>query len=163
MGEPGRGNEGFSGEDNRTTIFDYWGVPEHQKWMNNGAFDGGQLSADQLKLRKFYATLLNESSKQAAIRSGNFIELSNPSGFSHKQYAFIRYTRDERILVIANFDRTKPLTTKLQIPTSVIETLGLKNQSYSFNDLLTGNTLKVDDIHSINVTVPPAGVVMYRF
>ena len=31
VGEPGAGTEGFSGKDGRTTIFDYWGVPEHQK------------------------------------------------------------------------------------------------------------------------------------
>ena len=36
VGEPGHGTEGFSGDDGRTTIFDYWGVPEHQKWLNNG-------------------------------------------------------------------------------------------------------------------------------
>lgn len=47
VGEPGLGVEGFGGEDGRTTIFDYWGVPEHQKWVNNGKFDGGNLSPDQ--------------------------------------------------------------------------------------------------------------------
>jgi hypothetical protein len=36
VGEPGLGEEGFQGDDGRTTIFDYWGVPEHQKWMNGG-------------------------------------------------------------------------------------------------------------------------------
>ena len=44
VGEPAAGEQGFSGDDGRTTIFDYWGVPEHQKWLNNGKFDGGQLS-----------------------------------------------------------------------------------------------------------------------
>ncbi|MEL7147355.1 MAG: alpha-amylase family protein, partial [Bacteroidota bacterium] len=39
VGEPGIGSEGFSGPDGRTTIFDYWGVPEHQKWMNESKFD----------------------------------------------------------------------------------------------------------------------------
>jgi glycosidase len=33
VGEPGVGAEGFQGDDGRTTIFDYWGVPEHQKWL----------------------------------------------------------------------------------------------------------------------------------
>src|SRR5690606_40101895 len=54
LGEPGAGDEGFSGEDGRTTIYDYWGVPEHQKWMNGGAFDGGLLSLEQKQLRMFY-------------------------------------------------------------------------------------------------------------
>jgi glycosidase len=50
VGEPGLGEEGFQGDDGRTTIFDYWGVPEHQKWMNEGLFDGGKLSDDQKRL-----------------------------------------------------------------------------------------------------------------
>ena len=53
VGEPARGAEGFSSADGRTTIFDYWGVPEHQKWLNQGKFDGGKLSPEQKKLRDF--------------------------------------------------------------------------------------------------------------
>ena len=40
VGEAGAGDAGF-GKASRTTIFDYWGVPAHQRWMNDGAFDGG--------------------------------------------------------------------------------------------------------------------------
>ena len=42
------------GEDGRTTIFDYWGVPEHQKWLNQGKMDGARLSTEQKQLRDFY-------------------------------------------------------------------------------------------------------------
>ena len=41
--DPGDGDAGF-GKATRTTIFDYWGVPSHQRWMNGGKFDGGQLT-----------------------------------------------------------------------------------------------------------------------
>ena len=44
VGEPGAGNEGFQGDDGRTTIYDYWGVPEHQKWMSSGKFSGEALT-----------------------------------------------------------------------------------------------------------------------
>ena len=30
VGEPAAGAEGFGPDDGRTTIFDYWGVPEHR-------------------------------------------------------------------------------------------------------------------------------------
>jgi len=33
VGEPAHGVAGFNTGDGRTTIFDYWGVPEHQKWL----------------------------------------------------------------------------------------------------------------------------------
>ena len=54
VGEPGAGVSGFSGEDGRTTIFDYAGVPEHQKWMNGGKFDGGKLDGGQKDLGAIY-------------------------------------------------------------------------------------------------------------
>ena len=53
VGEPAEGSEGFSGNDGRTSIFDYWGVPEHQKWLNDGKMDGGKLSDSQKKLTGF--------------------------------------------------------------------------------------------------------------
>lgn len=46
VGEPGVENAGF-GQPSRTSIFDYIGVPQHQKWMNHGAFDGGLLDENE--------------------------------------------------------------------------------------------------------------------
>ena len=57
VGEDGSEETGF-GDPTRTTIFDYAGVPAHQRWMNNGKFDGGQLSNDEKNLRDFYQRLL---------------------------------------------------------------------------------------------------------
>jgi hypothetical protein len=34
-------------------FFDYVGVPSHQRWMNNGKFDGGQLTNSEKALRDF--------------------------------------------------------------------------------------------------------------
>jgi hypothetical protein len=53
VGEAAEGIPGFSGDDGRTTIFDYWGVSAHQQWMNNGEFDGGKLSSAQKELAWF--------------------------------------------------------------------------------------------------------------
>ena len=39
LGEPGAEDAGF-GDPSRTSIFDYIGVPAHQRWMNKGKFDG---------------------------------------------------------------------------------------------------------------------------
>ena len=68
VGERGDGDAGF-GDPTRTTIFDYWGVPSHQRWMNDGAFDGGRLSEDERALRDFYVRLLNLS-KDAVFAAG---------------------------------------------------------------------------------------------
>ena len=50
VGEAGAEMAGF-GQPSRTSIFDYIGVPAHQRWMNEGHFDGGQLSTAEKELR----------------------------------------------------------------------------------------------------------------
>ncbi len=44
VGEPGAGAEGFGGDDGRTSIFDYWSMPELAKWVNQHQYDGSLLS-----------------------------------------------------------------------------------------------------------------------
>ena len=58
VGEPGTGFEGFDQDNGHTTIFDYWGMPEFQKWVNGHAYDGGSLSPRQVSLRNFFIDLL---------------------------------------------------------------------------------------------------------
>ena len=45
-------DEGFSGRDGRTTIFDYWSLASLRNWITEGAFDGGKLTAEQRQLRE---------------------------------------------------------------------------------------------------------------
>ena len=54
VGEPAAGAEGFGGDDARTTIFDYWSMPELVKWVNGHRYDGDKLSDEQKALREFY-------------------------------------------------------------------------------------------------------------
>ncbi|NOU60166.1 alpha-amylase family glycosyl hydrolase [Marinifilum caeruleilacunae] len=108
VGEPAVGESGFSGDDGRTTIFDYWNVPEHQKWMNGGAFDEGLLSASQINLRKSYAELL-QLGQEPAISTGEFYDImwqnTNMNSFnSDRIYAFLRHTKNQKLLIICNFD-----------------------------------------------------------
>jgi glycosidase len=132
VGEPGAGAEGFAGKDGRTTIFDYWGVPEHQKWMNGGAFDGGLLSEGQKKLRQFYASLLNIAQKNPAVVNGSYKSISK----SDDIHAFVRISGDERLLIVSNFDK-KP--TQLKLVLSADDAASLKLQtgsSYMAKDIL---------------------------
>lgn len=130
VGEPGAGVEGFSGEDGRTTIFDYWGVPEHQKWMNNGKFDGELLAQWQKELRSFYMELLQAVRNYEAIRSGEIYDLQyfnrndEYSGYSDKVYTWLRYTDVERLLLIANF-KNEAETINLRIPSHAFDLMGI--------------------------------------
>lgn len=105
VGEPGEGVEGFQGEDGRTTIFDYWGVPAHQRWMNGGAFDGGKLTTAERTLRQAYATLLNFAKDNKLIAHGSTIAIpvSLTMGDPELVMAFLREQQGEWVLVLANF------------------------------------------------------------
>ena len=95
LGEPGMDDEGFSGRDGRTTIFDYWSLASLRNWINEGAFDGGKLTAEQRQLREVYAKILNISKSEWVITEGVFYDLmyanlSNPYFNSHRQFVFMR-------------------------------------------------------------------------
>jgi glycosidase len=160
VGEPGLGNEGFGGEDNRTTIFDYWGVPEHQKWMNDGLFDGGKLSDDQKKLREFYSTILNFSNTNEAIIDGEFIELKNQQGFKKDHYSFLRYTSNERVLVVSNFNKDSALKTIINLPSEIIH----PRKKLKLTNVLTGEKFTVNNVQlGIPIDVPAMGACIFKF
>ncbi|SEO59815.1 Glycosidase [Mucilaginibacter sp. OK283] len=166
VGEPGAGSEGFSGNDGRSSIFDYWGVPEHQKWLNGGAYDGGKLSDNQKKLRGFYSTLLNAVHNSEAIKTGAFYELmmanEHQPGFDTKMYVYLRYTNNQRILVITNFNRdVRKLSVKL--PDDLLHKLNI-NGKQQFTDLLSGGKFSTNDIkNGVEVTVEASSGLMLEF
>ena len=75
VGEPADGSEGFGGDDARTSIFDYWSMPEFTKWVNSHRYDGGRLAPQQRSLREFYGHLL-AACGAPAFRDGSFIPLN---------------------------------------------------------------------------------------
>lgn len=120
-GEKAEGTSGMSGDDGRTTLFDYWHVPSHQRWMNNGKFDGGLLSVNEKELRNAYMKLLNLCKSCSAICEGAFFDLYNynlSKGIEHpdKVYYFLRLTLAEKLLVIVNFDKDESFDLKVSLP-----------------------------------------------
>lgn len=130
VGEPALGECGFSGDDSRTTIFDYWGVPEHIKWVNNGMFDGGQLSKEQKALRSNYIKILKACNEKEALKEGAFYDLhyfnrnDDYTGYSNKVYAFVRHTENQVLLIVVNFDE-RVQEARIKIPEPAWETFGL--------------------------------------
>ncbi len=165
VGEPGDGVEGFGDKDGRTTIFDYWGVPELQKWVNKGLYNGGGLSDSQQKLRGFYSKLFNAARNHEALYAGKFYELliANQDNFNNRIYMCMRYTDKQRVLVIASFDRNDQ-TIHVNIPQ---ELLGWINMSgpVTFTDLLTGNLFNTGDIaaNGLTLTIPQMSGVLLAF
>lgn len=156
VGEPGAGVEGFGGDDNRTTIFDYWGVPEHQKWMNGGKFDGGGLSESQKSLRAYYSRLLNLSKTNEALVKGNYRELSGLKNASKHTFAYIRQSGDNNLLIVLNFSRDKNFITEIPL-----KDLGKENIK-DFRDLLSGGQL-IADAGLLKINIKPSGAVLIKF
>lgn len=160
VGEQGEGKEGFGGEDSRTTMFDYWGVPAHQQWMNNGAFDGKGLSDDQKKLRAFYATLLNYSKASDAIKYGRLTMLAN-DGLDKKSVAYVRSTGNKTALIVVNFNRNKTINVNLQLPQSIAEKMRAK--SITLKEILTQKNIEINDLSKgIPVQVSPMNGVIFE-
>lgn len=121
VGERGDGIAGYSQNDGRTTIFDYWGVPAHQRWMNEGRFDGGQLNRDQHALRAFYQKLLRISREYKAFERGVFFDLHHfqHPGKKDMIYYFLRYFNEEKWLIIVNFDGRKSYDLTVHLPDKI--------------------------------------------
>ena len=145
FGEAGMDEEGFSGRDGRTTIFDYWTVDTIRRWRSGGKYDGKLLTQAEKKLQSFYSTLLNLCNKEKAVREGEFFDLTyaNLEGVvfnEHRQYAFFRKAGKELLFIVVNFDE-KPAAPCVKIPTHAFDHLGIPfKDAYKAKDLLTGNT-----------------------
>jgi glycosidase len=140
VGEPGAGNEGFQGDDGRTTIYDYWGVPEHQKWVSGGSFSGEKLSMEQKQLRQTYADILTLAAKNPAITTGEYVDLTSfnqsAGNFDQKIHAYLRYSGDERLLIVTTYNSEDQMI-KVQIPKEILASMGLDpSGSYIARDLL---------------------------
>ena len=139
VGEAGNENAGF-GTHSRTSIFDYIGVPNHQRWMNGGKFDGGQLNKDEKELRNFYKKLLNFSLSSSALM-GRFQEIQTVNrqttqGYDLGIYAFTRWSDTQKLIVITNFSWLTASNFKLKISSDIIKKWNLKDGNYTLTDQL---------------------------
>lgn len=139
VGEPGAEKGGF-GSPSRTSIFDYVGVPHHQRWMNNGQFDGGQLTTEEKELRDFYSRLLNFTTHSVAL-DGEYREIhsfnrENTQGYTDKLYSFVRWNESEKLLVICNFDAQHSSEVNLSIPEDLLQRWNLRGTKVPLTDQL---------------------------
>ena len=130
VGEDGSEETGF-GDPTRTTIFDYAGVPAHQRFMNNGKFDAGQSTDKEKALHRFYKDIMNIAATNSAItgryQSLHALNLSvEGSAYSEQQFAFLREKNGQGIIVLANFSEAPTGPISLAVPASAIQASGNK-------------------------------------
>ncbi len=139
VGEPAQENAGF-GSPTRTSIFDYIGVTNHQRWVNNKKFDGGQLNDSEKHLRDFYKRLLNFTVKSDALMGEyqeiHFYNKEHTEGYDHRVLSYVRWSESEKLIVVSNFDSNRNYDFVLKIPEDVILKWKLKNGLYNLKEEL---------------------------
>lgn len=164
LGEPGMDEEGFSGRDGRTTIFDYWSISSIRRWRNNNKFDNCLLNEEEKNIRRFYVSLLNLCNNEKAIAKGEFFDLmyANQGSWQmneHKQYAFFRKYEKELLLIVCNFDEISSRIS-INIPEHAFNYLNIPQRGeFSTRELLTGKneTLNFSPTKPVTVEVPAWG------
>jgi glycosidase len=146
VGEPGDGNAGF-GKETRTTIYDYWGVPNHVRWMNGGAFDGGLLTPEERDLRDFYRKLLNFVMGSRAL-TGEYREIhgynrAHTEGYNDCLFSFVRWDGMERLVITVNFDGKETCGFDLRLPPEIVDSWEMKEGTYLLADQLSDRTLEL--------------------
>ena len=174
-GEDADGAVGFSGDDGRTSIFDYAVMPKHQKWMAGGKFDGSEFTDDQRKLYDFYKKILNFRLTSDAINKGAFYDLMwvNPwySNFDPQYvYAFLRYFNNDRLLVVINFNQNESRYCEVKIAEDALEYLRLQptanGQRPIATDVFTGEKIEynLDEVSTrgIAMNLEPCGIKILK-
>ncbi|MDT0552608.1 alpha-amylase family glycosyl hydrolase [Urechidicola sp. P050] len=139
VGEPGVENAGF-GSASRTSIFDYIGVPHHQRWMNDKKFDGGQSSSKEMELREFYKRLLSFTVTSEALMGGykeiHHYNRKKTVGYNDQLFSFVRWSKNEKLIIISNFDDANMYDLEFKIPSSILQKWKLTDKEYQLLDQL---------------------------
>lgn len=151
LGEKGEENEGFSGYNNRTTIFDYWSLSSIRRWLNGGNWGEAKLTPHERFLRKLYKKVLTLSNSRRALREGAFfdlmyVNLQQPGFNPHRHFAFIRYDGDDILLIAVNFSH-EPANMEINIP----------QLAFSMANIPVGRVETMDLLweHPYNLTLEP--------
>ena len=154
-GERGMDEEGFSGRDGRTTIFDYWSVDS----LIHGYSSRRQLTKEEKSIEATYKKVLNIATNEKAVTEGKFFDLMyvNPTSAdfnADRQYVFLRSNEDDLMIVLANFSDENS-DCKINIPQHAFNYLNLKKGIMEGTDLLNGEkiTITLSDTDPLNLSV----------
>ena len=158
-GERGMDQEGFSGHDGRTTIFDYWNIDTLTRAASR------KLTKDEKALATIYNKVLTIARTEKAVTNGVSFDLMYVNGDYHRQYAFLRKAASEALLVVVNFDDL-PSTMDVTIPAHAFDYLKLKERkNVTAVDLVTGKEIKRQLYRDcyVSVDLEPLGAVVLKF
>ena len=165
IGERAMDEEGFSGRDGRTTIFDYWTVPALLK-LHKGV---KSFTEEEKALYDFYQRIISLCNEEAALREGKFYDLmyanyDRSCGFNpDRHFAFLRKHGNETLLIVANFS-DEDSHVGVRIPNHAFEYLELRKGIRHAIDLIGGETFTLEltpDGHT-NADIPAHSAVILK-
>ena len=158
-GERGMDKEGFSGNDGRTTIFDYWSVDTIVRAAER------KLTAQEKHLKAIYDKVIGIATTEKAVVDGASFDLMYVNGQYNHEYAFIRKAGAEVLLVVANFADSNQ-TVSITIPSHAFDFLKMKEKNVQATDLLSDEkqklSLKRDEAVAVNVQANCAVVLKFK-
>ncbi|WP_449361599.1 alpha-amylase family glycosyl hydrolase [Winogradskyella rapida] len=151
FGEPAVEDLGF-GDPTRTSIFDYGSVPSMVRWVNDKKFDGGQSTQEEKALRDFYKRLLNFTINSSALMGDyqdiQYYNQQHTEWYNDKVLSFVRWSADEKLIIISNFNADNTYGFELQLPEDLVQKLELTDGEYEVKDQLYQqytSTLKIEN------------------
>lgn len=158
VGECGMDEEGFSGKDGRTTIFDWWSIGSIRrlrKVISSGKYANGDVAAlvraglkrHEAEVFVRFSQATRFAASDEAIRYGTTYDLcycnSGSKGFDkNRHYIFLRDHEEHTLLVATNFS-THSAEMEISIPEHAFEWMGIPITE----EFYPGKTIKI--------TVPP--------
>jgi glycosidase len=157
-GERGMDEEGFSGRDGRTTIFDYWSVDTMVRASKK------QYTLREKHLYDTYVKVMNIAQQEKAVKQGVMFDLMYVNGHLQRQFAFLRKADNEVLLVVVNFEDQQVLV-NVNIPAHAFGFLKMKEKEVTATDLLTKQRqhfrLACDE--TVPLELEPLGAKVLRF
>lgn len=136
-GERGMDHEGFSGNDGRTTIFDYWSIDTLCRAADK------KLTDEEKALYDIHVKAMQLARQEKAVSDGLFFDLMYVNGHLQRQYAFLRRVEGELLLVAVNFE-PHDVTIDVNVPAHAFEYLSVQEKVVIGTDLLTKEKLAMN-------------------
>lgn len=156
VGERGMDNEGFSGRDGRTSIFDWWAPSSLTRLYKYIHGEKEALAPEEETMLDTYRKALKFAAEDNAVSKGTFYDLCYcnyaSDGFNpDRHFAFLRDFEDETLLIVCNFSKNDA-DMKISIP------------EHAFNWMKMPESEEFNHTTPVSVHVPASnGVIIKLF
>jgi glycosidase len=160
VGERGMDHEGYSGQDGRTTIFDWWSIDSIVRLRDviaSKSYESGKvcdltakgLSQEEAEFFLRFTDIVRFAAANEAITKGTTYDLCycnvNSEGFDHtRHFAFLRDFEETTVLVAANFSDSDAKV-KISIPEHAFEWMEIKTSENLYPGKLIELEIKAKD------------------